>query len=65
MVDTAMQLAVRSKPQDEFALADFFKQAYADGKLQQPSTVAEAIFAILENTYEPGQYVNAWEISPR
>ncbi len=33
MVDTAMQLAVRSKASDEFAMANFFKQAFKDNKL--------------------------------
>lgn len=48
MVDTSMQLAVRSKTSDEFAMADFFKQASEDGKLQEPSKVAEKIYAMLK-----------------
>jgi benzil reductase ((S)-benzoin forming) len=62
MVDTAMQLAVRSKSPDEFAMADIFKQAFADGRLQDPTTVAEKIYAILQRTSEPGQFVNANDV---
>jgi benzil reductase ((S)-benzoin forming) len=58
MVDTSMQLAIRSKTSDEFAMADFFKQAFKDGKLQDPSKVAEKVYAILGNKYEQGRYVN-------
>ena len=62
MVDTAMQLAVRSKTDDEFAMAGFFKQAYQDGRLQEPGKVAEKIFTILINRYEQGRYVSVSEI---
>ena len=37
MVDTSMQLAVRSKTSDEYAMADFFKKAFEAGKLQESS----------------------------
>lgn len=57
MVDTDMQLAIRSKSPDEHALAGFFQQAHAAGKLQEPGAVADAVFKILENTTEPGQLV--------
>jgi len=62
MVDTSMQQAVRSKTKEEFALADFFKQAFEEGKLQEPSKVAEKIYTILENKYEQGKYVSISEI---
>jgi len=62
MVDTPMQLAVRSKTKDEFALADFFKQAFDDGKLQEPTTVAGKIYTILENKYEQGKYVSVSDV---
>lgn len=58
MVDTSMQLAIRSKTSEEFVLAGFFKQAFEDGKLQEPGKVAEKIFTILENKYEQGKYVS-------
>jgi benzil reductase ((S)-benzoin forming) len=61
MVDTSMQLAIRSKTSDEFAMADFFKQAFEDGKLQKPSKVAEKIYLILRNKYEQGIYVSVSE----
>lgn len=57
MVDTDMQLAVRSKSSEEFAMADFFKQAHAEGKLQDPAIVAGKILAILERRTGQGQHV--------
>ena len=62
MVDTAMQLAVRSKTDDEFAMAGFFKQAFEAGKLQEPGQVAEKIYTILENKYEQGKYVSVSDV---
>lgn len=62
MVDTSMQKAVRSKSSDEFAMADFFKQAYEDGKLQDPDIVAGKILTILANRYKLGQYVSVTEV---
>jgi len=58
MVNTSTQLTLRSATSDKFALADFFKQAFEDGKLQEPSQVAEKIYTILENKYEQGKYVS-------
>jgi len=59
MVDTTMQLAVRSKSSDEFAMATFFKQAFEEGRLQEPDEVAKRIYRVLENEYEQGMYVDA------
>lgn len=47
---------------DEFAMADYFKQAFKDGKLQKPEIVAEKIYTILGNKYEQGKYVSVSEI---
>jgi len=58
MVDTDMQLTVRSKSSEEFAMADFFKQAHAQGQLQDPAVVAGKILALLERRTEQGQYVS-------
>jgi benzil reductase ((S)-benzoin forming) len=41
LVDTTMQLAIRSKSNDEFAMAAFFKQAFEEGRLQEPAEVAK------------------------
>ncbi len=62
MVETSMQQAIRSKTSQEFAMADFFKQAFKDGKLQEPGKVAEKIFTILEHTYEQGKYVSVNDV---
>ena len=62
MVDTPMQRAIRLKTSDEFAMADFFKQAFEDGKLQEPRIVAEKIYTILISKYEQGKYVSVSEL---
>ena len=62
MVDTSMQQAIRSKSSDEFAMADFFQQAFEDGKLQNPDIVADKIYKILENNYNQGKYVSVSEM---
>jgi len=62
MVDTSMQAALRSKSSAEFAMADFFKKAFEDGKAQPPDKVAEKIYKILENKYEQGKYVSVNEV---
>ena len=62
LTDSSMQLAVRSKTRDEFALADFFKQAFEDGRLQEPGKAAEKIYTILRKKYEQGKYVSVSEI---
>ena len=48
MVDTAMQQTSRSKTRAEYAMAGFFKDAFENGRLQDPEEVAEEIYAILE-----------------
>lgn len=58
MVDTFMQQVARSKSSDEFASAGHFKQAFEDGKLQEPGKVAEKIYTILGNKYEQGRNVS-------
>lgn len=58
MVDTAMQQKIRSKSSDEFAMADFFQQAFEDGKLQDPAEVAEGIYALLGSKNEQGKYIS-------
>jgi benzil reductase ((S)-benzoin forming) len=62
IVDTSMQQTARSKSSDEYTMADFFKQAYEDGKLQKPNNVAEKIYTILGNKYEQGKYVSVSEV---
>jgi hypothetical protein len=57
-----MQQAVRSKTSEEFAMADFFKQAFEASKLQEPDKVAEKIFTILASKFEQGKYVSVSEV---
>jgi benzil reductase ((S)-benzoin forming) len=62
MVDTSMQSAARSKSSAEFPMADFFKQAFEEGKLQDPDRVAEQIYHTLAQQQEQGSYVLASEV---
>jgi benzil reductase ((S)-benzoin forming) len=62
IVDTSMQQALRSKTSDEFAVAGLFRQAFEEGKSQEPDQVAEKIYAILENKYETGKFVSVSEV---
>lgn len=62
MVETAMQQTVRSRSRDEFATAGYFKQAFEEGKVQEPDVVAEKIYTILMNRYEPGKYISVSEV---
>lgn len=62
MVDTSMQLAIRSKTSDQFAMADLFKQAFENGMLQEPGKVAEKIYPLLRDKYEQGKYMSVSEI---
>lgn len=64
MVDTSMQLIARSKTSNEYAMADYCKQAYEKGELEDPNIVAQRISNILENIYELGSCINAWEVKP-
>ena len=62
MVNTSMQTTARSKTNEEFTNADFFKQAFKAGKLQEPGKVSEKIYTILMNKYEQGKYVSVSEV---
>lgn len=62
MVETAMQQEVRSRTREEFAMADYFKQAYEDGIVQEPGKVAGKIYTILINKYGQGKYVSVSEV---
>ena len=58
MVDTPMQVANRSQSGQDYAMADFFKLAYEEGRLQNLDMVAEKIFMIFDNKYDQGKYVS-------
>ncbi len=62
MVETEMQQSVRSQPVEAFAMAGYFRQAYEEGKVQDPAVVAGKIYTILQNHYDPGQYVSVSEV---
>ena len=62
MVDTPMQEVARSKIRDEFPGADFFQQAFREGRLQKSGDVAAKIYAILRNQYEQGRLVMVGEV---
>ncbi len=56
MVETEMQRIARTQP--DFAMADYFNKAYADGHLQSTREVAQHILAIIEADIETGKIVN-------
>ena len=58
MVDTGMQLTIRSKSPEELAMADYFRRAHAEGQLQDPDTVAGKILSLLERRTGQGEYVS-------
>ncbi len=62
MVDTYMQQVARSKTREEYASADFMRQAFEQGLLEKPKIVAEKIVIILENKYDQGQYIKVSEV---
>jgi benzil reductase ((S)-benzoin forming) len=62
MVDTYMQQVARSKTKEEYASADFMRQAFEQGMLEKPEVVAEKIYLILGNKYDLGQYVKVSEV---
>jgi hypothetical protein len=57
MVDTYMQQVARSKTVEEYASSDYCRQAFEQGMLVKPDSVAEKIYDILDNQYDQGQYV--------
>lgn len=62
MVETAMQQVARSKNRNEYAWVDLAQQFYENGELDQPEKVAEKINLILNNKYEQGVYIKAYEV---
>jgi benzil reductase ((S)-benzoin forming) len=62
MVETSMQQILRSKTDEEFSMAGFFRQAFEAGKIKSPDLIATKILAILENHYDQGQYVNISDV---
>jgi benzil reductase ((S)-benzoin forming) len=62
MVDTYMQQVARSKTVEEYASSDYCRQAFEQGMLDKPESVAEKIYNILDNQYDQGQYVKVSEV---
>jgi len=54
MVETQMQQMARNKNND-FAMADYFDEAYRTGHLQSPDAIAQHIIRILHDVQEPGR----------
>ena len=49
IVDTDMQVKIRSAKKEEFALLENFKNYYKNGELEKPEIIAEKIVTIVEN----------------
>ncbi|GIP31662.1 SDR family NAD(P)-dependent oxidoreductase [Paenibacillus sp. J2TS4] len=58
MVETEMQQTARSKREEEFRMAGYFKEAYLKGRLQSTDEMAGHLMRIIENHYEPGRLVH-------
>ena len=58
MVETSMQQMARSKSPEEYAMGDFFRNAYQEGKVREPDDAATKIYAILQAKQEPGAYIS-------
>lgn len=58
MVDTDMQKTARGMKAETFAMADFFNDAYINGKLQSPDNLVKGLKDIIENQYETGRIMN-------
>lgn len=59
MVETPMQQTARSKSSDEFATAEFFKNAFREGRVKTPEEAVEGIYGLLLAEHEQGKYVTA------
>jgi len=62
MVETSMQVTARSKTDEEFMMAPYFKEAQASGKVQELAPVVEKIARILTQHQDPGAFVNCAEM---
>lgn len=57
MVETRMQQAARSKRNEEFKMAGYFKDAYLQGRLQSTEDMARQLMRIIEDHFETGRQV--------
>lgn len=62
MVETAMQVTARSKTDEEFKMAPYFKEAQRSGKVQRLEPVVEKIARILVQHQDPGALVHCAEM---
>jgi benzil reductase ((S)-benzoin forming) len=62
MVETDMQVTARSKSDEEFQMAPYFKEAQQSGKVQELGPVVEKIARILTEHQDPGAFVSCTEM---
>lgn len=62
MVETSMQQTARSKTAEEFAGADWFREAFASGRVQERGDVVGKMVKVLERRYGQGEFVSLSEV---
>lgn len=61
MVETTMQKTARGKNENEFKMANFFKEAYKNRELQSSEEIAQHLLRIVYNKYETGKIVKYYD----
>jgi benzil reductase ((S)-benzoin forming) len=61
MVETTMQQTARGKDAEDFAMADFFNQAYVNGQLQTTEHLVDDLKHIINKVYDTGSIINHFE----
>jgi benzil reductase ((S)-benzoin forming) len=61
MVETNMQKTARGMNAQDFAMGDFFREAYLNGELQSAETLVKELKNIIEYQYETGSLLNHFE----
>jgi benzil reductase ((S)-benzoin forming) len=59
MVETAMQQTARSKTTEEYAMAEFFRDAFESGIVQERAAVAERLVKVLKDHQQPGEFLSS------
>jgi benzil reductase ((S)-benzoin forming) len=61
MVDTLMQETARGLPEEQFALAKYFKDAYSAGQLLSTDEIAAHLLQVINSKLETGRIMNYLE----
>ena len=58
MVETQMQQTARSQPEDEFAMAKYFKDALVKGELMTTDELADHLLRIIDQKIQTGKIIS-------